>query len=103
MPTTKTVLHPRLQNKKPGENENALLKLNAIRAEQKTKLPSNVACLITNNFVACDRCFGFNPLENTHISSSNIEKICPECGDKKVRYLSTTNSKLYDYVYKNIY
>ena len=103
MSTTKTVLHPRLQNKKPGENENALLKLNTIKAKQETKLTSNATCWITNNFVTCDRCFGFNPLENIHISSSNLKKICPECGDKEVRYISTTNSKLYDYIYKNIY
>ena len=103
MSTMKTVLHPRLQNKKRSEDENALLELDTIRSEQKSKPTSNVARWIINNFVACDRCFGFNPQENIHISPANLEKICPECGDRGVRYLITSNSKLYDYVYKNIY
>jgi hypothetical protein len=103
MSITNSVLRPPLQNKKRSENDNTLLELHTIRAQQKLKSTPNVAHWIINNFVACDRCFGFNPHENGYISCSNIEKICPECGDKGVRYISTANSKLYDYLYKNIY
>jgi hypothetical protein len=56
-----------------------------------------------NNFIACDRCFGYNPTVDIPLSYTYLTNICPECGNKGVRYISTSSNKLFGYVHKNIY
>lgn len=103
MSKTRNVLNERLQHRIRSKKETPFLDLEIKKGEQNTKPISNGSPWKINNFVACDRCFTFNPYENIHISSSHSKNICPECGDKRVHYLSAISRKLFDYVHKNIY
>lgn len=103
MSTTKSVLNPRIQNRIQPESQNTFMPLETNNEEQNRKSISSSARLVFNNFVACDNCFGYNPLDNIPLSSTYVIKACPECGNKGVRYISTASNKLFDYVHKNIY
>ena len=103
MSTNKTVLNPKIPRRGRTESQNILLKLEVYNKKQNKKSINSSALLTLNNFIACDRCFGYNPRENITLSYTYSTNICPECGNKGVRYISTSSNKLFGYVQKNIY
>ena len=103
MSKTNKFLKQRLQSRIHSKKKSTFLRLETRRGKQGLKPISGAAYWLSNNFVACDRCFTFNPQERIQISYSYLKNICPECGNKGVRYLSTASNKLFDYVSRNIY
>ncbi|HKR72661.1 MAG TPA: hypothetical protein VJR94_00965 [Candidatus Nitrosocosmicus sp.] len=103
MSTTKTILSPKIASKESIESQNTLLQLEVYNKKQNRKPIYSSAPITLNNFVACDRCFGYNPIEDIPLSYTYLTNICPECGYKGVRYISTSSNKLFGYVHKNIY
>ena len=103
MSTTKIVLNPRKLSRGPIESQKTLLQSEMDNRMQNRKSIYAPVPLTFNNFIACDSCFGYNPRENIPLSRAYSTNICPECGNKGVRYISTSSNKLFGYVYKNIY
>ena len=104
MSKTKIVLNSRLQSNVHSEIKKTSLQLGIDRRNHNTRSTSSVAPWVYNNFVACDKCFAFNPKENSYTASASpyLKNICSECGSRGVRYISTASNKLFEYVYKNI-
>lgn len=103
MSTTKTNLNPRIQKRVQTVSQNTYLQLEINTKLQNTQSASGSVLLVFNNFITCDKCFGYNPRDNVSLSSKYLSNVCPECGNKGVRYLSTASNKLFDYVHKNVY
>ncbi|WP_172602352.1 hypothetical protein [Candidatus Nitrosocosmicus franklandus] len=103
MSKTKNLLNQELDDQIQTTKNTSILELEVMNGEQNTKFKINKENWKINNFVVCNRCFSFNPYENFNFSSPYASKICSECGNNRVRYVSTASSKLFDYVCRNIY
>lgn len=96
MSKTKNLLNQELDNQIQTKKKTTIFELEVLNGEQNTKFRMNKANWKINNFVVCNRCFSFNPYENFNFSSPYPRKICSECGNNSVHYLSTVSSKLFD-------
>lgn len=54
------------------------------------------------NFVTCQRCLGFIPVVNVIKSNLDMLDICTECGSNDIRKITTSTSKLFHFLQKNI-
>ena len=54
------------------------------------------------NFVTCQRCLVFIPVVSVIKSNLDLFDICTECGSNDIRKITTSTSKLFHYLIKNI-